>query len=471
MVSITSNPTTGLISSPGMSSGLNVNDLVSKLVAAEKQPVQNQIDNQRAIVTAQTSAFGSLKSVLSALQSSLSSLADGSAFTKYTATSSNTDLFSATAGASAMPGSYQVEVLQTAAAQKLSSGAYASGAAVGTGTLVLSVGTNSINIDIDSTNNTLAGIRDAINGAKGNPGVGATILHAQDGDHLVLTSTTAGAANAFSLSATGGDGGLAGLTWDAASASGNLTLKTAAADAQVSIDGFLSTSPNNVVNAAIDGVSINVASAKPGQIETLTIGRDATSAQNLVKTFVDAYNSFVAGASKLASYDPNTKASGPLLGDSTLLGIRSQLAMVLTNTAGSNATGLNTLAGIGISLQADGTLQMDSNKLSDALNAQPAQVANLFSGATGYGGKLSSLLTGYLGSGGLLDTRSTSLDARNKSLDDQQDRLDARMQAVQDRYLAQFNALDTMMVQMNQTSSFLTAQLDSLASIGKPDKK
>ena len=471
MTTITSNPASGLLSSPGLGSGLNVSDLVTKLVAAEKQPVQDQIDNRRTIVTAQTSAIGSLKSVLSALQSSISSLADGSAFTKYTATSSDTDLFSANADATAMPGNYQIEVLATAAAQKLTSAAYASDATVGTGTLHLAVGDQAVDINIDSTNNTLTGIRDAINGAKGNPGVSATILHAQDGDHLVLTSTSTGVANAFSISASGGDGGLDALTWDAATSSGNLTLQSAAADAKVNIDGFTSTSSTNVVSGAIDGITINVASAKPGQVETLTVGRDSASMQNLVKTFVDSYNNFVKGASQLASYDPTTKTSGPLLGDATLLGIRSQLGMVLTSVAGSNASGLTTLAGVGINLQADGTLSLDSDKLSNALNSQPTQVANLFSGAAGYGGKLKSLLGGYLASGGLLDTRSSNLSAQSKSLDDQQDRLDTRMQAVQDRYMAQFTALDTMMAQMNQTSSFLTSQLDALANIYKSDKK
>ncbi|HET7269321.1 MAG TPA: flagellar filament capping protein FliD, partial [Oleiagrimonas sp.] len=455
MSTISTNPGTGLISSPGIGSGLDVNTLVSKLVDAERQPAQAQIDNQRAYVTNQTSAIGSLKSLLAALQSSLSSLADGSAFTKYTATSSDTDLFTATAGANAMPGRYQIEVLQTAAAQKLTSAAYADDAAVGTGTLTLSVGGESIAIDIDSGNNTLSGIRDAINGASGNPGVGATIVHATDGDHLVLTSTATGVANAFSISASGGDGGLNALRWDASTNTGNLTLQNAATDAQVNIDGFTSTSPDNVVDGAIDGVTLNIASAEPGQTETLTVGRDATSTQNLVQAFVNAYNNFVRGAGQLASYDPGSKTAGPLLGDASLLGIRSQLSSVLADVAGSNVSGLRTLGDIGVNLQADGTLQLDVNELDDALGSQPAQVANLFGGDQGYAGKLDSLLDGYLGTGGLLDIRSDSLDERGKQLDQQQARLDARMQSVQDRYLKQFTALDVTMSQMNQTSSFL----------------
>ncbi|HJP97399.1 MAG TPA: flagellar filament capping protein FliD [Rhodanobacteraceae bacterium] len=465
---ISSSPTSGLISSPGIGSGLDVNTLVSKLVQAEIQPAQNQIDNQRTNITTQTSALGNLKSLLASLQSSLSSLADGTAFTKYTATSSNTSLFTATAGATAMPGTYQIEVQQTAAAQKLSSGAFASGAAVGTGTLTLSVGSTSIALNIDSTNNTLAGIRDAINGASGNPGISATIVHAQDGDHLVLTSTATGVANAFSISASGGDGGLSALTWNSTSATGNLTQQTAAADAQVSIDGFTSSSSTNVVDGAIDGITLNLAGAKPGETDTLTVGRDVTSMQTLVQGFVTAYNQFVQGAGQLASYDPTSKTAGPLLGDATLRGIRSALASVLSGAAGSNTSGLRTLADIGINLQADGTLQFDANALGNALGSQPAQVASLFDGSSGYASQLNNLLNGYLGSGGLLDVRNQSLDTQSQQLDQQQTQLDQRQQSIQSRYLAQFTALDVTMSQMNQTSSFLSTQLSMLNNMYKP---
>lgn len=463
-------PASGLISAPGLGSGLDVNTIVSQLVAAEKAPAQNQIDSQQAAITAQTSALGQLSSLLSSLQTSLSSLADGSAFTTYTATSSDSTVLTATAGATAIPGSYQVEVQQLAAAQKLTSGAFATSAAVGTGTLTLSVGSQSIDINIDSTNNTLAGIRDAINGASGNPGVSATIVHAADGDHLVLTSTQTGVANAFSISTTGGDGGLSALTWNASTASGNLTRQTAAADATVNIDGFTSTSSNNVIDGAIDGVTLNLASANPGQTETLTVGRDVTSMQNVVQGFVTAYNNFVQGANQLASYDPTTKTAGPLLGNATLMNIRSQLAMTLTNAVGSNAASLNTLGAIGVQMQADGTLQVDVGTLDTALSNQPDQVSSLFSSASGYGTQLNSLLTGYLGPDGLMDNINSSLDQQTQQLNQQQTDLDARMQSVQQRYMTEFNALDVTMSQLNQTSSFLTTQLSMLSAMYQPSK-
>ncbi len=461
----------GLISAPGIGSGLDVNTLVSKLVQAEIQPAQNQIDNQRADVTTQTSALGTLKSLLASLQSSLSSLADGSAFTQYTATSSDTDLFTATAGASALPGSYQIEVLQTAAAQKLSSAAFASDATVGTGTLTLAIGDQSVDIDIDSAHATLAGIRDAINGASDNPGIGATIVHATDGDHLVLTSNKTGLANAFSISTSGGDGGLDALTWDASTSTGNLTQQVAAADAKVNIDGFTSSSSTNVVDGAVDGITLDLASAKPGQMETLTVGRDVDGMQKQVQAFVDAYNKFVQGAGKLASYDPDTQTAGPLLGDATLRSVRSALASVVSGAAGSSAAGLNTLAGVGIDLQADGTLKLDTGKLGNTLGSQPAQVAKLFDGDSGYATQLGKLLDSYLGAGGLLDVRSKSLDTKSQRLDQKQAQLDQRQQSIQARYLAQFTALDVTMAQMNQTSNFLSTQLDMLANMYKPSDK
>lgn len=465
-------PTSGLLSSPGIGSGLNVNSMVSQLVQAEIQPTQNQINAQQSAISAQTSAVGTLSSLLSSLQSSLTSLASGSAFTTYTATSSDTAAFGATAGATAMPGTYQIQVQQLASAQKLTSSAFASGATVGTGTLTIAVGSQSVNVTIGATNNTLAGIRDAINGVSGNPGVSATIVHATDGDHLVLTATQTGVANAVSISTSGGDGGLAPLTWNAGTGSGTLTLQSAATDAQVKVDGFTSTSSTNVVTGAIDGITLNLAGVTPsGQTDTLTVGNDVNSMQTVVQGFVTAYNSYVQGAAQLASYDASSQTAGPMLGDATLANIRSQLSMTLSNTGGSNTTGPRTLADIGITLQSDGTLQLNTGTLNSLLGSNPAQVAALFGGTSGYGTQLNSLLTSYLQPGGLIAGRNQSLNAQSQQLAQQQTQLNLRQQAIQARYLAQFTALDVTMAQMNQTSSFLTSQLSMLSSMYQPSNK
>jgi flagellar hook-associated protein 2 len=466
---LVSSPNSGLLSSPGIGSGLNVKQIVSELVATDKAPAQDQINRQLADVKAQTSAFGKLKSLLSSLQSSLGSLADGSAFTQRTATSSDDGVFTASASASAIPGTYQIEVDHTAAAQQAASGAFAGNADVGTGTLTVSIGGHSADIAIDSDHDTLADIRAAINGAADNPGVTATIVHATDGDHLVLASTKTGTANAFSISASGGDGGLAALTWDAGAGSGNLTLQNAAADTKVEIDGFPVTSSSDIVDDAITGVTLNIAAAKPGQAETLTVGRDEKSMQNRVQNFVAAYNGFVKGAGQLASYDSTTKVAGPLLGNAALLTIRSRLASVLSGVGASNGGALNTLDSVGISLQRDGSLKLDTTKLDDAFKTNPKQFANLFSSAQGYATRLENSLKDYLGDGGLLDVRNKNLSAQGQRLQQKQTALDRRMQAVQERYLKQFTALDVTMAQMNQTSTFLQSQLKNLMAVYQPN--
>ncbi|HEX7111061.1 MAG TPA: flagellar filament capping protein FliD [Mizugakiibacter sp.] len=456
------------ITSPGIGSGLDVNSLVSQLVAADKQPLQDQIDSQRSNVQSQLSAIGTLKSLLSSMQTALSTLADGSVFGKRTATSDSASTFTASTTSTAVPGSYAVEVDSLAAAQKLQSGAYAtSDTVVGTGTLTLAVGGSSIDISIDGTNNTLAGIRDAINKASDNPGVSATIVNGSDGAHLMLTATKTGVANAFTVTASGGDGGLAALGYDPGNGVNNLSVVTAAKDASLKVDGLTVTSATNTVTGAIDGVTLNLAAADAGNTHTLTVAQDTASITGTINAFVASYNAFVAGAKQLASYDADSGQSGPLLGDSTLLSISNQLAQRLGAVAGASGDAYRALGDIGISFQVDGTLKLDSTALGNALAANPTQVAGLFTGSSGYGASLNGLLDGYLDSDGILDNRTQSLNNQSKDLDDQQTALDARMSAEETMYRAQFTALDTLLSSMKTTSSFLSQQLASLPTAGQ----
>src|SRR5580704_5547789 len=220
-------PTTPVVSvASGSSSGatggsvIDVSSLVSQLVTAT---YANQVANnasQTAAVTAQISALGSLKSALSTFQGALAALDTPASFNALTATSSDQSAFTATADSSAVAGTYSVGISQLAQAQQLVSTAFTGGsdATIGTGTLTLSLGGQSTNITIDSTDNTLAGIASAINSATGNPGITATLVQGLDGAHLVLASALTGAGNTIQVSAAGGDGGLAQLAYSASAA-------------------------------------------------------------------------------------------------------------------------------------------------------------------------------------------------------------------------------------------------------------
>jgi flagellar hook-associated protein 2 len=445
------------ISAPGVGSGLDINSLVSQLVAAERSPQQTSIDKQRSTATTQVSALGALKSSLSLLRDALASLSSGTAFGARTAVSSDTAIFSATAGGSSAGGSYNIEVVQLAQAQKAASTAYGSSTAVvGNGTLSIAVGTSTMNLEIGPGNNTLAGIRDAINRASDNPGVTATIVSGSDGARLVLTSKATGEANAFMLSSIGGaDGGLDALV----SGMGNIT---DAKNAIIKVDGFEATSASNTVSNAIDGVTLNLAAAKPGETRTLTINLDRSAVKASLDSFVNAYNNFLALSKQLSAYDAATGKKGALLGDATLRAVSSGLSRTLGARYGDADSGLSSLSDLGISVQLDGKLALDADKLNSALDSGTDKISALFTGNAGIASTLTTQLDGWLDTGGVFEARTKGLTQRTKQLDASQELLDVRMTSVEARYRAQFTALDKLLANLNSTSAFLTQQLASL---------
>jgi flagellar hook-associated protein 2 len=448
------------LSSPGIGSGLDVTSLVSQLVTAAKTPQQDSIDSHRSQVTSQLSALGSLKSVLGSLQTALAGLSDGSAFTKFLATASNSDHFSAIADSTAAAGTYSIDVEQLATAQKASSSAFASNTTFSSGSLTVSVGDKTLTVPVGSGTNTLAQLAGSINRSSANPGVTASVVHATDGDHLVLTSSQTGAANAFKVSGTGD---LAALSYDPAGG-GSMTTVAAAQDAKLSVDGFDITSATNAVTGAIQGVTINLTQPTGDTPDTLTVAADNASIATSVQNFVTAYNKFLSATKSLTSYDASSGTSGALLGDSTLLGIASRLSRSLGTQVGAQGNTVRSLADVGIHFEVDGTLSLDNDKLNSALSASPEQVKSLFGNASGYGSTLTPMLQGYLQTGGILDGRTDSLNKSSQSLDDQQTQLDARMDALKTMYTAQFTKLDQLLTSLDSTSKFLTQQLTGASS-------
>lgn len=449
-------PTTGLLTSLGVGSGLDVASLVDKLVAAKKAPQQDQITNQAGAANTQLSALGQISAALSALQSAMAPLTDGSAFASRTVTSGDTTVLGAGSDGTAVNGNYNIVISKLASSLKASSGAFASSStAVGTGTLTLTVAGKSMSLTLGSTNNSLAAVRDAINKATNNPGVSATIVTGSDGAHLVLSSTQTGAANGFKVSSSGGDGGLAALNYDVAASSGNaLSVINAASDANYTIDGLPANSASNTVSTAINGLTLNL--IKVGS-STLSVSNDSSKATNALTNLVSTYNSFVGIYQNLTKYDATSGTAGAMIGDATLNSINSTLSSIVGGTANGA-----TLSSIGISLQVDGTLKLDSGTLATALSDGGKTVGNLFAGTGGFAAKLNTPLSTWVGDSGLLAGRTTSLSQQLTDLSNQQTLLNSRMDDLTARYQAQFTALDTLMSKLNSTSSYLTQQFNAL---------
>lgn len=452
----------GIVSS-GIGSGLDIAGIVQGLVAAEGQPVETRILRKEAIAQAKLSAFGSVKSALSDLRDKLSAMKTLDGFLARTAQSSDEDIYSATATGTAYPATYDIEVVQLAQAQRLTSGAFGSSdAVVGTGTLTLSVGTEQINLEIDSENNSLSGIRDAINSVAENPGISATIVNADAGSYLILTSDKTGSANTITVTQTGGDGGLAALEYDPGQGLNSLTESVAAQDARIRIDGFDVVSATNSFSGAIDGVDIDVFAESGGTTNPLTVSNDETTARNLVGDFVDSYNGLISSLGTLTDFDAETNVSGPLLGDATVRGIRDQIRRELSITVTDSAALFGSLSDIGVETQLDGSLKINDERLSEVLEQDFERFGEIFSASDGFAVRLFDLAEGFLKSDGILDARTQGLESQIEDLNEDRVSLNQRLASLETRLLRQFNALDSLLAQLNSTSNFLSQQLANL---------
>lgn len=386
------------ISSPGLGSNLNVNQIVSQLMAIEQQPV-DRLNTKEASFQAQLSSYGNIRSALSTFQGAVESLGSPTRFQTRTASSSDTTIVTGSAANSAQSGSYRIDVTSLAQAQTIAAtGQATTTATIGAGgstTLTFSFGTvsggtltNGVyagatftpdasaetgTVTIDSSNNSLAGIKDAINAA--DIGVRASIVG--DGSanpyRLVLQSTVSGAKGSIKLSVSGDTDLQNLLAYDPAGTQ-NLTQTAAGQDAVATINGLSITSGTNSITNAVPGVTLSLVKAGTA---TLTVARDTSSVQKGVEDLVKAYNDLNTAVGNATSADVANKTKQPLNGDATA---RSILAQLRSELGGSIGAGFkyNTLSQVGIAFQRNGTLSFDSSKLQTALGADPDAVAALF---------------------------------------------------------------------------------------------
>ncbi len=450
---------------------IDVSSLVSQLVAATRAPKDSVIATQTSQVTTKISAIGTLKGALSTFQTSLAAIDTPSSFNALAASSSDSSVFTATADSGAVAGTYSVSVTQLASAQQIVSTAVTGGssAALGAGTLQISLGGTSFNITADSTNDTLSGIASAINTASGNPGVTATVITGTDGAHLVLSSTETGASNTIQVTETDGGSALSALTYG----TGNTThykQNSAAQDAQFSISGIAHTSTTNTVTDALGGTTLTLlgttAAATDGSSTvpsaTLTISNDSKTIEANVSTFVDAYNTLVAAITPLSSYDQTTGTSGPMLGDALLSGIQNGIRSTLHGVVDTGSSTYNSLASVGITTNADGTLNLNQSKFATALTTAPGTVSALFSSTGGIATNLNSQITNDLATGGPIVSRSKTLVSQENGLTKQTDELNTSMVALTASLTQQYSSLNTLLSTLQSTSAYLSQQFAAL---------
>jgi len=468
-----------MISSPGVGSGVDINNLVAQLVDAERRPATLRFARTESGLQADISAFGQIKGALSSLQDALTALKTSSAFEARTASSSDTTVLSATAGSTAGPGAYGLEVTSLATAHKLTSvGLTSAAATLGSGTLTITSGTKSANVAISSSAATVSDVRNGINAVTATTGVSATTLTVDDGNggsltKLVLSTADTGVVNAIKITAVDDDGnntdtaGLSRLVFDPTPGSGvtNLTETQAPGDARFKIDGQSVTRASNTVSDAISGVTLSLLSASPGKTVTVSVQRDPAATRANVQKFVDRFNALQSVLADLTKFDAATDTKGPLLGDATARGVSNQLRRILTTPVPAAGAAFDTLSEVGIRAAADGTLTFDTAVFDAALATNSAAVSSLFDSTNGVAAQLDTQITGLLGSSGTIESRLDGLNNRLDDLNDQRAVLDRRLGARQTRLLRQFQAMDTIVAQLQSTSSFLTQQFAALQGL------
>lgn len=429
------------ISSPGVGSNLDVSGIVSKLMAVESQPL-TVLQKKEASYQAKLTAYGSLKGALSSFQASVAGLADVTKFQTLSASASDSSVLTASTSSTAVAGSYTINVGALAQSQTISSaGQSSSTSAIGTGTsttLTFQFGTigggtltngtyagasfvqdatqATGTVVIDSSNNSLQGIRDAINRA----GIGVTASIVNDGSasnpyRLLVTSNSTGLSKSMKITSSGGDASITNLLGYDPAGTQNLTQTTAAQNASLTVNGLSITSASNSVSGAVSGVTLNL--AKTGT-SSLTLSNNSTAISTAVQSLVTAYNSINTTLNTLTRYNATTKQGGILLGDASIQNIQARIRSTMSSAlSGLGSNTLTNLSQVGLSFLKDGSMSLDSTKLQNALSSNYADFAALFAAA----GKPTDSLVSYFGAtsktaAGSYAVNVTTLAAQGKTV-------------------------------------------------------
>jgi flagellar hook-associated protein 2 len=448
------------ITATGIGSGIDIKGLVEQLVNAERQPVANRLTSREARANSQLSALGQLRSALAALRDASAAVGDLQSLRRRAVTLSPQDIVTATATPRAAAGRFEVEVLALATSQRLSSPAFASAdSVVGTGTLSITAGGVPLQIAIDESNSTLAGIRDAINAAPGNTMVRASIINADGGAFLVLSATGTGTAGALAIDALEPGSGLEALEFGPGT-TGAMTEQQAAGDARIRIDGLTVTAATNVIADAVDGLRIDLRRAEPGTLVRVEVANDVIALKQSISSFVTAYNGVVDTVSRLTSFNRDNRSAGPLLGDGPTRNVVAALRGALAGDPGRDGGTFGTLVDIGVRSDVNGRLGIDVARLDRAIDSDIEGVMQLFAGdGSGLADRLAPVLAGALDAGGIA-TREDRIKDQLRSITSSRQQLDLRMEQVRRRLERQFNSLDQLVQQLNTSGNFLLQALN-----------
>ena len=469
------------ISSIGIGSGIDVNSVITQLIAVERVPLTT-LQTESTSLQTRLSTYGKMKSAMSALRDAAAALAKADTWGQTTGSSSDASAVGVTTTTSTRAGQYTIEVQKLASGQSNVTGTYASAdALVGEGSLHIQLGTwNSnqtaftaagaaVDVSVGPPAESLAQLRDKINAS--NAGVTASVLTDASGARLVLRSTATGAANGFKLSVNDSDGnnidgvGLSALAFDPSAGILTMAQALAAANATATLNGLPISSASNTLTNVVDGLTIALNKVTTAPVQ-LSAAQDTPGIRKAMDSFVSAYNDLNKLITDQTKYDPSNKKRDNLQGDSAALSIRT----LMRNTLGTNSTASSVftrVADVGLDVQTDGSIKVNEAKLSSAM-ANLAEVKKLFSNAdlvtpanNGLGLLMRNMGDQILSTDGTLKTRQDGLQKRIDLNRTRQEKMTDRIADVEKRLRAQYTALDRQMASLNGLSGLVTQQLNA----------
>lgn len=465
----------------GVGSGLDLNTIVTKLVALERQPI-SQMQFKANQLQTQVSSFGQINSLMSGVQTAANALTNPLLWSGSTVASSDTGTVSVSSSNNVGAGNYSVTVQSLANSQTLASATAFSGSSAtpGSGTLSLQLGawdsgqanfspksgSTAVDIEIASTD-TLGDVANKINSA--GAGVTASLITDASGVRLSLRSTATGEANGFRMTAADQDGnntdglGLSVMAFDPPNGATAMQLMQGSSDAKATVNGIAVTSTTNAMTGVIDGLTLNLNKVSATAVN-ITANPDTASVQAAIKTFASAYNAMVSYLGSQTKYDPTSKFGGALQGDSAATNLQGRLRTMVGATTGASST-FGRMSDIGLEVQRDGTLTVNQTKL-DAATSKLPELKKAFSNSdignsanSGFARRYSDLATQALGVDGTITTRTAGLQKLIAKNGEDQTALNARVDTFQARLVAQYTALDANVSKLNSLSSYVTQQI------------
>ncbi|OQW86925.1 MAG: flagellar cap protein FliD [Rhodoferax ferrireducens] len=449
------------ISSVGIGSGLDVKSIVSQLVALEKQPLSG-LQVKAATINTRISAFGQVKSLVSALSGAAGTLNSLTTWNAVTASSSNTTGVTASAVGGTQSNAFTFQVTALAAAQSYASQALPlpAGTAIGSGgtlNITMAGATSPVEIEVAATDS-VSDIASKINGS--DAGVTAAVLNDASGERLLLRSKTTGVANGFTVTVTdndldnANDAGLSKLVFGASTVT--------AVDAAGTINGSINvTSATNTFSDVVSGVTLTAKEVMTSAAD-ITVGPDRAAVTSAVDAFVKAYNDINSTLQELTKYDAGTKSAGLLQGDTTAISLQNAIRGVLQSTTSGSAYAR--LADVGITAALGGALSVDSTKFNAALD-NGDEVKNLFTIdnsntlTNGFALKFKTFSEGLLATDGFFSSKDASLKRSLDANAKDQTRLNEKVARVEAALNRRYSALDAQMASLSALNAYVTQQV------------